>query len=153
MGTGTIGLLIWILFFVLHFFATQRLYSTKHFYKILVLMLLLSLTIFILLDKRYPELKFQFSAFLIFHYGILLLMIKLSYRKINLSFIRNHWITTTFAGKDFTYVTHAYQGLGDDIWEKKYASKPSWLDYIFSYCLLFVPVLLMLLTMWIIRGS
>jgi hypothetical protein len=117
------------------------------------MMLILSFVLFIFLDIKYSALKFQFSSFLIVHYCILLLLIKLSYRKINLSFIRKHWIRTEFAGKDFTYVTHALEGLGNDIWEKRYASKPSWLDYLFSYGLLFIPMLLMLFTFWIIRGN
>src|SRR6478672_9270485 len=127
MGTSTIGLFLWVIFFALHFFATQRLYSSKYFYWILVVMLLLSFAVYSMLDKQYPALKFQFSAFLIFHYGVLLLLIKLVYRKLNLSFVRKQWIAPPFIDKEFTYVTHAYEGLGDDIWDKNHSTKPSWL--------------------------
>ena len=152
MDTGIIGLIIWMLFFALHFFATQRLYCSKHFYKILVLILLFSLASFIFLDRKYPELKFQFSAFLIFHYGILLLLIRLGYRQLNLLFVKKKWMAPGFANKDFTYVTHS-TGWGNDIWDEKYASTPSWLDYIFSYSLLFGPILLPMFTIRIVRGG
>jgi hypothetical protein len=151
--TDSIGLLIWMVFFALHFFATQRLYRSKDFYGFQIVILVLSTAVFFILDKQYPELKFQFSAFLIFHYSILLVVIKLGYKPLNMAFVKRHWISAEFVGKEFTYVTHAYEGLGDDIWDKKHASKPSWLDYVFSYSLLFIPMILTLLTMRIIRGG
>jgi hypothetical protein len=151
--TDTIGLLIWVVFFALHFFATQGLYRSRYFYGVQIVMFSVSIVLFFILDKKYPELKFQFSAFLVFHYSFLLVLIRLSYRSLNMALVKRHCISSAFIDKDFTYVTHAFEGLGDDIWDRKQASKPSWLDYFLSYSLLFVPIFLTLLTMHIMRGG
>ena len=107
MKTDTIGLFIMLCFFGLNFFATQRLYCSKHFYKLIVLILLLSLAYFLHLDGKHPELKFQYICFIIFHYGILLLSIKLGYSRLNMSLVRINWVKSKFENKDFTYVTHS----------------------------------------------
>ena len=123
MSTDTIGVLIWIFFIALHF-TTQELYCSKYHFAIITLLLALSTTLFIFLNRKYPELKFQYSAFLIFYQAILLFAIKIGYKRFNTWLIQKDWVPSLFLNKDFTYVTHPPQGIGNDIWDKRIASKP-----------------------------
>ncbi|HET6995019.1 MAG TPA: hypothetical protein VFI06_08550 [Chitinophagaceae bacterium] len=150
MTKDTIIPLIGIAFFVLYFFGTQKIYSNKYFYRTVLFILLLSLGLFVYLNRQYPGRRFQFSAFLIFHYGILLIVIKLIYGKINYSLEQKQWISQKFANKDFTFTT--ISDWGDEVWDKKTAPAPSWLDHVVSNIMLFGPMLLSWATVSIMKG-
>lgn len=84
---------------------------------------------------------------LILVYLVLLVLIKLNYKRLNRLFLKKGWIGAQFADKDFTWVTYTYRGLGPDIWNKK-LKPPSLLDYIFSFSLLIIPMLIVLVILF-----
>jgi hypothetical protein len=145
MDENIIVLILFMTFFVLYFFTTQKIYSHTYWYVISAILFIFSVALFITLNKKYPEQTFQYSAFLISFYCLLLFLIKLSYRKLNTLFAKKRWVSSEFANKDFTYVT--LSEWGDNLWEKN-AFKPSWLDHVLSTILLVGPILLMI---WTIR--
>jgi hypothetical protein len=140
-----IEIIIWTGFFTLYFFGTQKIYSDDYSCGILITLLILSVVLFIALDKKHPELKMQYSAFLISHYCLLLLLIKLTYRKLYSLLAKKGWVSAQFGSKDFTHVTLGEYG--DEQWEHKITLKPNWLDHVLSIILIFAPILLMLWTM------
>jgi hypothetical protein len=151
MTKDSIPLTIFLSFFVLYFFATQKIYNSTYFYRIALLISILSLGLFVFVDRLYPELKVQYSAFVIFYYGVLLILVKLIYSKLNMSLIQKEWIIgKQFMNKDFTFTT--ITDWGDSVWDKKIAVAPSWLDHFVSIVLLFGPMLLMWLTVSVMRG-
>ena len=151
MTKDTAGLIIWISFIVLYFLATQKIYNSKYFYRIALVMLLLSPGLFVFVGRQYPEEKIHFSAFLIFYYGILLLLVKLIYPKLNMLLIQKEWIIgKQFIDKDFTFTI--ITDWGSSVWDKKTAAAPSWFDHFVSIILLFGPMLLLLLTLTVMKG-
>ena len=152
MDINVIGLILLALFFGLYFFTTQKIYRSKYFFWITVLGGCVAILSFLLLSHKYAETKIPFATFLTLYYLLLLVLIKMTYKKLNNHFISKKWVDNSFSHKDFTYVTHAYEGIGNDIWDNRRAFKPSRLDYILSYGLFFGPMLLLLLTLKI-NGS
>lgn len=152
IDTGTIALVIFSVFLSLYFGGTQRIFSSRHSYGILLATIILSCGIFIYLNNRYPDLKFQFLTFTLSYYAILLAFIKLVYKKLNRSLITMDLLGPEFSNKDFTFVLYAAEGIGEETWEKNYASTPSWLDRSLSFGLLIGPLLLVGLTIKIARG-
>lgn len=73
---------------------------------------------------------------------LILFMIKKVYKKLNKLLVRKNLIKKEYVEKDFTYVY--WSEFIDDWWDEKLASKPSWLDYILTFLLLILPVLLLI---------
>jgi hypothetical protein len=136
-----IGVAAFAIFFALNLFLTQKIYSSKYCYTFLTLILICSLISFAILDHIYPDLKVQFCAFLIFYYGLLLLITRLYYSSLNHVLVRKKFVNVRFQDKDFTHVW--ISGTGGDIWDKKRSSAPSWLDHFVSLCLFFGPMALL----------
>jgi hypothetical protein len=141
-----IGVAAFVAFFVMNLFLTQRIYSSKHSYTFLTFILICAFVLFAILDNMYPDIKVQFSAFLIFHYGLLLLITRLYYRKLNGMLARKKLVKVQFRDKDFT---HVWISKGGDIWDKKRSAPPSWLDHFFSLVLFFGPMALLWPTIYI----
>ena len=133
------------LFFIVHFFLTQRIYSKNSFILLTVLSLTVPVIIFFLVkkDNRINAINF---GLILFYYNLVLLTVKMTYKSINNFLINKKLVDIVFMGKDFTYVF--WDGdipTTDDIWNKKLASKPSWLDHTFTLALLIFPILLTVL--------
>jgi len=130
------------LFFILHFFYTQKLYSTNRFIALAFLsILIIALALF--LSK--PADKFVAISFglLFSFYTILLWILKKTYKNLNNFFIRNSLIDSKFRYKDFTYILWDGDLPGSGTWwNKKLASAPSRLDTTLTILLLILPILL-----------
>ena len=74
-----------------------------------------------------------------FIFIILILIVKLTYKRINQFLISKNLVKQQFAQKDFTYV---FIGDFDEWWNEKLALAPSRLDYLITTLLLFLPILL-----------
>jgi hypothetical protein len=79
------------------------------------------------------------SAFLFF-YVFILFIIKKTYTTINRFLIQKQWLKEKFVNKDYTWVE--VTDWGDDMWDKKIAAPPSWLDHTLTIVLLLLPMLL-----------
>jgi hypothetical protein len=75
-----------------------------------------------------------------FIYLIVLFIIKTTYKHINNLLSNKQIIDKRYSGKDFTFVITSE--FGKDNWNKRLASKPSWIDYLLSIFLLIFPILL-----------
>jgi hypothetical protein len=153
MQADTVGIVLFSAFWLVYFFTSQKLYSSRYFYILTLLLLLVCTITFYALKCFYGHPGLQYIVFLYVYYNLWLLIIKLSYQRINAFLISKRWMGEAFAEKDYTYVTHAYNGLGKDIWDEKRAAKPSWLDYILSYALLLLPIWMVILTVKILKGD
>jgi hypothetical protein len=143
MNSDLIAIASFGVFFFLYLLITQRIYSSKYSFVIILSSLLFCILLFLFLRYKYDKPKQAYLVLLVFHYFFLLLVIKYSYHKCNSLFIRKKWIANSFSNKDFTYVLDSEEGSS---WDEKRSAKPSWLDYIFSYGLLFGPMLFTWLT-------
>lgn len=84
----------------------------------------------IFIEKEKTAECFLGGSILLF-YVALLYYIKKTYPSLNIYFIKRNWIDKIHANKDYTCV-EVSEYPGDDIWDKKLASKPSLLDYILT---------------------
>lgn len=137
-----IAVLTVLLFLLFNASATQRIYQSR--YSALFTLLTLSAVAVAYFFNPYGEEKLVpwkvLSLF--FFYTLLLFLIKSCYGKANAFLIRRHFIRARFANKDFTFIHFPFE-YGNDYWDKKRASKPSWFDYLLTYALLLLPLLLM----------
>jgi hypothetical protein len=141
------GLVSWIpvgiffLFFVVNFFLTQVIYSKGYFWVFTVFSLLLPFALFLFIKK---ETRFEYGAFglIFFYFNILLILVKIAYKKINSFLIKVKMIKPKYAGKDFTYVLWDSDTAIDDFWNEKLAGPPSWFDYLLTILLLMGPILI-----------
>ena len=139
-------IILFAAYIVVHFFATQRIYNSKHFVSIVVSILFLSIFLYLLVTYL-NESKVSFISFFFIYYCAFLFLIKSTYRRFNNYFIKQKWIDESNLNKDFTFVTIDSDGIGDDNWDKKLSRKPSKLDYIISSVLFFGPMVLLLVTL------
>lgn len=150
MDINEVGLLIFSVFLMLYFFLSQKIYSSKIFFVLIVFIISFSVFIYFFLNRFYPESVTPTSVFLNLYHAVLLLLIKLTYKKLNSTLIKKNWVNSSFHNKDFTFVVDSYEGIGSDSWNEKLASKPSWFDYLLSYLLFFGPMFLVYITVDII---
>lgn len=148
MSADLIVFLLTSVFFLLNFFASQRLYSSSYFPGVALVIMVLSVAAFFILERQFSHTRsrLHWLVLLTTYYCVVLLIVKVVYKHLNNFLVRKQWIGEAYAEKDYTYVTHAYNGLGADIWNDKLAAKPSPLDYVISYSLLFVPMFLTIAT-------
>lgn len=130
-----------ILFFIVNFLFAQEIYkSTKYIFLGLACSLIFCCICVIL-----PQNIFDFSQRLNIgvvnvNFFVILLVIKYFYKKVNSYFVKRKKLREEFAGKDFTYVMWDEQvSVIGDWWNKKLATKPSWIDYVCTYLLLILP--------------
>lgn len=129
------------LFFIIHFSFTQKIYSHNYF----IITFLFSLVILfapLFAIKKVDWLENMPLLSLVFIFVMILFVIKRVYKKINKLLVRRNLIKKEYTGKDFTYVLWDSDTNIPDWWDEKLASKPSWLDYILTYLLLILPILL-----------
>ena len=130
-----------VILFCFYFLCSQIIYSKNYFTFLFIITLSLPL-IFLLFFKNEKMLVIINTGLLCFYYSLLLFLIKKGYKKINKKFIQQGLIDVEYSNKDFTYVLWD----GDiptvgNWWNEKLASKPSWLDHLFTYLLLIIPIL------------
>lgn len=145
-----VGLIIFSSFIIIFLWGSQPLYDSRHFFKIILPAITLCALVFVYLKNLRlpkPESNIPYTMVLILVYLVLLVLIKLNYKRLNRLFLKKGWIGAQFADKDFTWVTYTYRGLGPDIWNKK-LKPPSLLDYIFSFSLLIIPMLIVLVILF-----
>ena len=142
-----IGFLAILFLFCLHFLGTQIIYSNGDIGLLLVLSFILPFFLFFISDSNALILNLN-CGFLTFYYFFILFLIKKYYKKVNEILIHKKYIDSIYFGKDFTYIL--WDGDLPDIgiwWNKGLASRPSWLDHLFTHLLYLIP----LLTFWIIN--
>jgi hypothetical protein len=130
--------------FLFLYFTTPKIYRSKWFFPIALSSLAVCFTFFLFICYKYDKPRQALLVFLTFYYFLLLLIIKYVYKKWNNFFIRKKWIADSYLNKDFIFAHYSDDGEAV-VWEEKIDRRPSWLDYLFSYSLLFGP---MLLTYW-----
>ena len=91
------------LFFVIHFWFTQKIYSHNHFIIALLFSLVIPFTAFLLINRD-DWIKSLPLGLLVFIFVVLLFLVKRSYRQINKLLIRKNLIRKDYDEKDFTYV-------------------------------------------------
>lgn len=137
-----ISLGVIILFFIISFFYTQLLYAKNKFlFLYLFSLIILSITWLIAITEDKIA-AINFGAIFLY-YTSLLHVIKAKYTRLNNYLIRKKYLRDEFINKDFTYIHwNSLIPTNDIWWDKKLAGKPSWLDYILTYLLLILPILL-----------
>jgi hypothetical protein len=136
-----------LLFLIVYVFYTQKIYSYNNFTSFLLFSIIFP---GVLILFNLPMSKEDFitiisfgSVFLI--YCILLFLLKKSYNKLNSYFITKNLVTTEYTNKNFTFVVRSEDGTTKDHWDEKLAPKPSWLDYLITFLLFVLPIILIAL--------
>ena len=131
------------LFFIVHFWFTQKIYSHNYFIIVLLFSLVILFVPLLTINKT-DWLKNFPLLLLVFIFVLILFVIKKMYKKLNKLLIRKNLIKKEYSGKDFTYVLWDSDVNIPDWCDEKLALKPSWLDYILTYLLLILPILLLI---------
>ena len=135
-------LISFVIFFCLHFFCTQTIYSKNYFLLLLIVTLLIPIACLLFLKHGRTILIIN-AGLLCVSYTLLLFAIKKGYKRINKELIRRGFIDIKYDSKDFTYVL--WDGdipTAGSWWNEKLTSKPSWLDHLLTYALLVIPIVL-----------
>ena len=127
------------LFFLLYFGFTQKIYSRNYFVITLLISLIPPIVYYFQVNDRSELIKRFLILSITFIFTILLLIVKLTYKRINQFLISKKLLKQQFAQKDFTYVFIADF---DEWWNEKLALAPSRLDYLITILLLLLPILL-----------
>ncbi len=134
------------LFLFLLFFGTQKIYAKNIFRPLFLISLIIPFILLPLSDNEHKVTAIN-SGLIIFHYTLILWLIKKFYKKVNDSLIQKRLINSSFLDKDFTHVINSEYG---NYWNEKIAFKPSWLDGLLSLALLFLPILLTLPVIYLV---
>jgi hypothetical protein len=144
MNAENFALALFMLFLAYHWLVTQKLFLSKSFLLLSVIIILICLLSFVFLNSKYTESKQpHYLLLLIVYHAITLIVYKYTYSAINNFLVKKNWIKPEFANKEFTFIVVSDTG---DIWDKKRSLRPTWLDRILSFVLFFLPGVLMLLT-------
>ena len=136
-----------IIFFLVNFLCTQVIYTKKYFITALIVSLAVPI-LFLLIFKEVNIKSTINSGCIILYYLIFLCFIKFFYKKVNMFFIKKKLIDVEYFDKDFTYV-YSFSDIPEaDTWDKKLASKPSWLDHLLTMGLIILPILFF----WVINN-
>jgi hypothetical protein len=128
-----------ILFILTYFALSQKIYLHNKFISAFIASSIVTgIMIFISKPSDYNK-AIGCSAFLFF-YVFILFIIKKTYTTINRFLIQKQWLKEKFVNKDYTWVE--VTDWGDDMWDKKIAAPPSWLDHTLTIVLLLLPMLL-----------
>ena len=139
---GTIIIVSFVIYFVLQLLYTQIIYSRNYFVLSLTTTLLLPV-IYLLFVSQANIIVIVNAGLLSFYFIILLLAVKWGYKKTNKQLIHKGFIDLRSANKDFTYVLWDGDIPTAGSWfDKKLASKPSWLDHLFTYLLIVIPIII-----------
>lgn len=136
MQESIISIAVFLLFFIVLYFKTQKLYSKNQFLLSFFLSLIIPITLFFISDKE-NQIKFLCFGSIFFFYTVLLFGIKKCYSRLSQFLIDRQLLDGKFSGNSFTHVTTGQYG---SYWDKKLGSNPSWLDYLLSASLLFLPI-------------
>lgn len=138
-----------LLFFILHFGYTQKIYTYNNINSYLIFAVIFPALLIAFNFKRSQEDLFiivSFSSIFLIHY-LLLFLLKKNYKKLNSFLIRKNYISKKYENKDYTFVIwRGYLQWSaffpvDDYWNKKPAHAPSGFDHLLSFLLLVTPVL------------
>lgn len=129
-------------FLLLHGLATQKIYCSKYTLTFCLFIFAIECILYFLQPINLGKLGLWKVVSPLFFYSSLLVLIKNFYGKINSFLIRSHLINSLYSNKNFTFVHSPFE-YGDDYWDERLASRPSWLDYLLTYSLLLIPILLM----------
>lgn len=132
-------LIPFMLFLIAYFFLSQKIYLRNQFIPAFAASLIIT-GIMLAVSNHSDYIKAITSGSFLFFYVCILLGIKKTYPHFNSFFIQKKWIKKKFRKKEYTWVE--LTEWGDDIWDKKNAAPPSWLDYAFTVILLLLPMLL-----------
>lgn len=145
-------LLSFFIYITLELSYTQKIYENIKLHYFLVSILIPFC--FIVIRKFDGEDYFKVInvGLLTFYYLFFLLILKRTYKKVNAYLIKKEYIDNLHLNKDFTYVLWDSDiPLAGKWWDKARALPPSWLDTLFSYLLLILPLSLMMLIAYLIN--
>lgn len=143
-----------LIFFIVHIFYTQKVYSQNKLTSLLIFSFSFPLLIIVLNLGQSKEylLKIASVSSIFLIYYLLLILLKKNYKKLNSFLIFKKWVDKKYARKDFTFVYWDNDGLIPDYWDEKLSSNPSWLDKLITFMLLILPVLFIALIHWVIEA-
>jgi hypothetical protein len=135
-----IPIIFFIIYLLIQFVWTQKIYSKNLFKELLVLCLLTPLLTFIVAEKANRNEALIWTS-IFFWYLMTLFVIKRVYKTCNTFLIDKKLLKTDYLNKDFTYANTSDDG---DYWDEKLAKKPSWLDHILSISLFIIPIFIVM---------
>lgn len=140
-----LGLLVFIVFLVIYFFASQKLYQTRYSFLLLLLLFFSTIALlgFLFITYKKHDVKVPFLLLSFCFYMVMIIGIKAYYKKINNFLVSKNMVNNKFGGKEYTF---AFVFLYTLVWDKKKASPPSWFDSLLSMALLVIPLLLAVLS-------
>ncbi len=151
MSIQLLSIVLFLLFFALNMGWSQRLYLSRHLAKISIpLIIIIPLCSFLISkqESRFDGLNF---GFLIPYYFLLLLAIRKWYNTLNDFLIKRRLVQLKFKGKVFTYVNWGGGTIGA-YWDEKRVTAPSLLDHALTFILFFLPILLTLPYIYLIKN-
>lgn len=132
-------LIPFMLFLVAYFTLSQKIYLHNQFIPAFSASFIIT-GIMVAVSKPADYHKAITSGSFLFFYVCILFAIKKTYAHFNRFLIQKKWLKKKFHKKEYTWAE--FSEWGDDIWDKKNATPPSWLDYTFTIILLLLPMLL-----------
>lgn len=140
---AVLGLIIFILFLVINFFLTQKIYdSNKIAYSALIALITSIILSFLIKTEGHDFIERLNLCLVFFYYLIILLFIKISYKKILAVLSKKKYGTNNISSKDFIYVLWVSDAGGEHYWDNKIQNKPNWLDEILSLMLIIIPIII-----------
>lgn len=131
-------------FFFIQIVYSQKIYN-KNYFGFLLIVSLIYPSISLLFIKEEKIFTILLVSLLLPLYALLLLLIKVFYRKINKFFIKRKIVNILYKDKDFTYVQwNSKNPTSPRWWDEKQASPPSFLDNFLTLLLLVLPILIII---------
>ena len=111
-----LGVLSFLLYFIMYFGYTQKIYSRNYFIAAIIFSLAIPLISFFLTDDKQYWLRTVLPITLLnFIYVVVLIIVKIIYKNVNTFLIKKAMIKKEYSGKDFTYV----------MWDGDASTRPS----------------------------
>ena len=129
------------LFFWLNIIWTQRIYAYDNFLKPLLLSFILPAGLFFLAKNNIRFKTLNVSLIPIFYF-VVLFAIRKSYKELNTFLVNSKLIDSVFASKEFTLVQFGSEFYISDSWDESLVAIPSWLDYVLSFGILTLPLIM-----------
>jgi len=108
----------YFIFFLVYFFYTQKIYYYNKFSLVFISSVALMILMFFC-GKKEQHYKTLATSSVLFFYILLLFLIRKTYKQLNTSFIKKHWVNSKHLNKDFTWVTISDFNY-KNIWDEKY---------------------------------
>ncbi len=142
-----LGTIIFVVFLIINFFYTQRIYNSGKVLLMLFFFGIVSIPIAYFINiKEYEFMQKLNFLLLLFYYLLLLFIIKLTYKTIINFFCSYKLVDKKNVNKDFTYVLWVSDvGGAEEYWDENLAHKPIWVDEIITLLLIVIPILIVVM--------